>query len=372
MKRIAGFIFLWLVTIGLVACGEPEIIQNSDALEINSDYDLISMCTVKEGYEASIKEDNIDISKIGTYDVVFSITKNNKTKEKAFKFTVSDSIAPTVEASDAKVKLNASDYDLSEFIIVSDNSKETIVPEFDYSKLDVSKAGTYNVPYTVKDSSGNENKGELSVEVQAYRTTYTLAEMNKKIQELIDEKYSEVFSYDVDKYDDKMSINFKNEYMGTTDMTADYFVGYYPYIMTSNIGGKGALLIGTEFFYVSSNFLDYYIKSKVPVIILAEDGSKITFNMPVLKTWQEQRLYSTLMYFVFNRDGDKCSDKDIDEIYNLFKKANLTFRINSPNNNSVYPQGSLDEAYVNSLITMIDFYRDVEEELDWKPSANYE
>ncbi len=46
--------------------------------------------------------------------------------------------------------------------------------------------------------------------------------------------------------------------------------------------------------------------------------------------------------------------------------------MDSKNNKGICPEGSFDQKYTNAVIQMIEFYRDVEEQLDWKPSANYQ
>lgn len=57
------------------------------------------MCNVKEGYDVTIKKDNIDISKTGDYDVVIDVSKNGKNNEQILKFKVQDTQAPKVESS---------------------------------------------------------------------------------------------------------------------------------------------------------------------------------------------------------------------------------------------------------------------------------
>ena len=342
MKKVISVMVLFLSISCLVACGSKGVSQNKETVEINSGDDILSLFTFEDGYSGTIKSSDIDHSKLGKYNVTVAVEHSGNIKDYNFNVEVVDTTKPEVEVSEAKVKLNSTDYNLAEFIKVNDNSKENIIPSFDTSGLDTSKAGSYNVNYSVKDSSGNETTGELKVLVQSYTTTYSLTEMNEKIKNIIDSKYSEVFTYSIDSYTDKMSISFNNSgSLGNEFSTSTmYMTYYYPYMNVSEREGHGCLVLGTTFIYSSGNFLD--------------------------------NLYETYFYFIFNRVDNTYTDENIDTIYDLFKSGDLTFRMDSKNIKGIYPEGSFSEEYANAVIQMIDFYRDVEEQLDWKPSANYQ
>lgn len=373
MKKVISVMVLFLSISCLVACGSKGVSQNKETVEINSGDDILSLFTFEDGYSGTIKSSDIDHSKLGKYNVTVAVEHSGNIKDYNFNVEVVDTTKPEVEVSEAKVKLNSTDYNLAEFIKVNDNSKENIIPSFDTSGLDTSKAGSYNVNYSVKDSSGNETTGELKVLVQSYTTTYSLTEMNEKIKNIIDSKYSEVFTYSIDSYTDKMSISFNNSgSLGNEFSTSTmYMTYYYPYMNVSEREGHGCLVLGTTFIYSSGNFLDYYY-SNVPLIALASNGEKWTFKLMPSKTNKDENLYETYFYFIFNRIDNTYADENIDTIYDLFKSGDLTFRMDSKNIKGIYPEGSFSEEYANAVIQMIDFYRDVEEQLDWKPSANYQ
>ena len=373
MKKFILSIVLFLSMSCLMACGSKGISQSNKTVEINSDYDILSLFTFEDGYSGTIKSSDIDNSKLGKYNVTVAVEHGGNTKDYNFNVEVVDTTKPEVEVSEAKVKLNSTDYNLAEFVKVNDNSKEELTPIFDTSGLDTSKAGSYNVNYSVKDSSGNETTGELKVVVQSYNTTYSLTEMTQKIKDIIDSKYSGVFEYYVDPYTDRMSISFVDDISGTNEFNTStmYMTYYYPYMNVVEREGHGCLVLGTTFIYTSGNFIDYYY-SNVPLIALASNGARFTFDLIPNKNNNYQSLYETYFYFIFNRVDNTYTDENIDTVYNLFKNGSLTFKMDSKNNKGICPEGSFDEKYTNAVIQMIDFYRDVEEQLDWKPSANYQ
>lgn len=349
-KKLLLFNIIAINFILLTACN-TGVAQKSDKIEINSDYDILSMCNVKEGYDVTIKKDNIDISKTGDYDVVIDVSKNGKNNEQTLKFKVQDTQAPKVESSSARVKINATEDDLKKYVKVTDNSKEEIEPVFDMSKVDTTKPGEYSVPYTVKDSAGNKTDDVLKIEVTNYQTTYSLTDMNEQIKKLIDEKYSDVFTYYVDKY--------------------KYQIYVYPYMKTCERNDYGMLLMGITFDYYSGNFLDYY-KQKMPVIFLNSEGNKMTYDFLVKKTDNKDSVNITNAYFILNKkDENTYSDDNVDNIYNLFSVSGMSYRINKTNSKKIYPEGTISDEFSQVICKMIDFYKDVEDVLDWKPEANY-
>ena len=131
MKKVVLVLALFLSISCFMACGSKGISQNSKTVEINSDCDVLSLFTFEDGYSGTINSSNIDISKLGAYNVTVAVEHGGKFKEYNFNVEVVDTTKPEVEVSEAKVKLNSTDYTLEDFIKVSDNSKENIVPSFD-------------------------------------------------------------------------------------------------------------------------------------------------------------------------------------------------------------------------------------------------
>jgi lipoprotein-anchoring transpeptidase ErfK/SrfK len=111
---------------------------------------------------------NVNINKIGTYEVVYRLDFLKYSKTLKRQITIRDTIIPvihidcntkqyiTVNSKFNKCKVTASDNydnDITDKIIVEDN-------------LDTSKAGDYEIKYTVSDSSNNKTSSSIKVYVR--------------------------------------------------------------------------------------------------------------------------------------------------------------------------------------------------------------
>ena len=85
MKKMLSLLMLISIFVFLIGC-TPEIIQNEIHIEAGEEYNLKNMVEVEEGNEIKIKQDNIDNSTIGVYDVVFLIDKKGKEYELILSF----------------------------------------------------------------------------------------------------------------------------------------------------------------------------------------------------------------------------------------------------------------------------------------------
>lgn len=172
-RRLIGIIAL--ITLYCTGCG-ASISQSEKNVELNGNYNLISMFSVDDGYELSVKEDKIDISKIGTYSVLINATKGKRTTSKDFEITVEDTTAPVIKIENTNITIEQDDnnIDLSTYVSISDNSKEKITPEFDYNMIDIKSPGEYIVPFSATDPSGNKSTGEIKVTVEEKLQDYEL------------------------------------------------------------------------------------------------------------------------------------------------------------------------------------------------------
>lgn len=68
MKKIISVMVLFLASLSLMSCGSKGISQNNEMVEINSDYDILSLFTFEDGYSGTIKSSDIDNSKLGKYN----------------------------------------------------------------------------------------------------------------------------------------------------------------------------------------------------------------------------------------------------------------------------------------------------------------
>ena len=110
----------------------------------------------------------------------------------------------------------------------------------------------------------------------------------------------------------------------------------------------------------------------MPVIFLNSEGNKMTYDFLVKKTDDKDNINITNTYFILNKkDENTYSDYNVDNIYNLFSVSGMSYRINKTNSKKIYPEGTISDEFSQGICKMIDFYKDVEEVLDWKPEANY-
>lgn len=143
-KKVISVIVLFLSISCLMACGSKGISQNNEIVEINSDSDILSLFTFEDGYSGTIKSSDIDYSKLGKYNVTVAVRHGENIKDYNFNVEVVDRTKPEVETLEAKVKLNSTDYNLAEFIKVSDNSKEDLI-SFDKKDKNDGNDGFYNI-----------------------------------------------------------------------------------------------------------------------------------------------------------------------------------------------------------------------------------
>ena len=112
-----------------------------------------------------ITTNNVDTSKLGTYEVVYQIQKIQKKRT----VKVVDKEKPTIKLSDKakKYHIKNTNIDLSTFVEVSDNYDTDMTDKVIItSDFDSKKSGVYNIKYTVSDSSNNESSIETTINVQ--------------------------------------------------------------------------------------------------------------------------------------------------------------------------------------------------------------
>lgn len=115
-----------------------------------------------------------DFSKEGTQDVeiVLEDEGNNKTNYKTKLTVKKDTEAPTfVGVSDIQVYIGET-VSYKKNVTVEDNKDENLTFTVDNSKVNLSKAGTYEVTYTSKDTAGNEASKTIKVVVKEKPANY--------------------------------------------------------------------------------------------------------------------------------------------------------------------------------------------------------
>src|SRR5574344_1979962 len=153
-------------------------------LEINTDY-------VEPGYSAKDLDDNkitsnvevtnnIDKTKLGSYNVTYEVTIGGLTKTKIRKVNVVDTIKPVISIIGSDT-IN-SEIDVFNFmtgVTITDNSGETIIPKIK-SNLSIGINGIYEVLYIATDSSGNTNSRKRVITIDTVDPTVKVSVRMKK------------------------------------------------------------------------------------------------------------------------------------------------------------------------------------------------
>lgn len=111
---------------------------------------------------------NIDVTKLGEQSVKYVCSKWNFKKEKTVKYNVIDISAPTLTLNgDEEINIfQNSEYKEEGCKVVDDYDGDISDRVTIEGNVDVTKIGTYELTYTVKDSSGNESKKKRKVNVK--------------------------------------------------------------------------------------------------------------------------------------------------------------------------------------------------------------
>ena len=178
---------------------------------------------------------NININKLGTYEITYSLKYLNYSKTLKRIVTVIDDEAPTLE-------VNCND---EQYLVIKDNFKKCEVKAEDNydnnltekiivdSNLDNNKVGDYTIKYTVTDSSNNSSSKEIKVHV---RNKFDLTYVNVSIakQRLDYYEYNKIvlttpITSGKNNYTKTGTFKIRNKVRNTTLKGEDYvsFVKYW-------------------------------------------------------------------------------------------------------------------------------------------------
>ena len=118
----AGFYyFTWMPRLELI---NKEVEADKEAT-LN---DIVTLKNAKDKYTFSAKKSDINLGKCGEYTAIYTIKKNGEDyKEKEIKFSVIDTTKPVISGESViKVVKDSSDFDISKYVTVSDNSTDDI------------------------------------------------------------------------------------------------------------------------------------------------------------------------------------------------------------------------------------------------------
>lgn len=224
MKKIfmLGIIFC-LSNILLTGCGKglaDQVTQNENKVKVGSNINIVDLFTCEDGISIGFNNANsFNPNKIGSYSLEATITDGDEEVKKTYIVEVYDDEAPKLVIKDKNIVIYENDkLDAKKFVSCTDNSGEPIDIDVNDSKVDISKAGEYEISYSASDSSGNRAEAMAKVHV---KKAFTYKKLKSLLETILKKKqYSKlkIKGYKSDKavtidFDKGMSISKKKGYV---------------------------------------------------------------------------------------------------------------------------------------------------------------
>ena len=126
---------------------------------------------------------DVNVSKLGTYTLkVKAIDSSQNIAEKAFDVEVTDQMAPQIMIKPQIAYLHE-EFDALENVQAMDDIDGDCTKDIQVSgEVNVQKAGTYYLTYTVQDQAGNQTKVKQEVVVKEKETSYRIADVPMVLQ----------------------------------------------------------------------------------------------------------------------------------------------------------------------------------------------
>ena len=157
-----------LVLVGIFVNSKKMSIKYNTKVEVSLNQKIYNTDNVKSLKNGTIltKKKRIDTASIGKKEVTIKV-KDYFKRIKKFKYTVTikDDESPVIQYNKELETEAGTEIDLLKDVVVTDNSKEEIVPTVE-GEYDFNKAGEYKLFYTAVDSSKNEKKEEFILRVK--------------------------------------------------------------------------------------------------------------------------------------------------------------------------------------------------------------
>lgn len=151
-----------------------------NTVQVNQNYEEMGATVLIDGEdhsdEITIDKSNLDLTKVGTYHVVYTYTRNiNQIKTLYRTINVIDTEAPTIKTLGESVyTMLVNDKYQEPGVLVTDNSNENLLDKVEIeNNINTKVPGIYQIKYTVKDSSGNESTTYRTVQVKNTYVTNT-------------------------------------------------------------------------------------------------------------------------------------------------------------------------------------------------------
>jgi len=161
-NKLVVFIMLLILSILIVGCNATEddvkfyLNESIDTVEVNSEYEDPGSTAIVFGLKrkTEVIENTVDITKIGTYYILYSFSSQEITLKLTRIVTVIDETPPSVSLNPGIDTINLGDTWIDASVTIDDNSNEDVTISTTGS-VNTSIKGVYEIVYTVTDSSNN-------------------------------------------------------------------------------------------------------------------------------------------------------------------------------------------------------------------------
>ena len=177
---ISALLFFVIVRAFVVHNFEFDMViigNTTTSIEVGEEYNDLGFMFLPERddlVDVVVINNNVDTTKVGEYEVSYTLNLTNRKIQKVRKVIVKDSMPPILKIDASPDVYTVKNVELLyPTCTATDNydgdisDKITISSDVDYGKV-----GVYQVVYSVKDSSGNETKETINLHVEETKKAY--------------------------------------------------------------------------------------------------------------------------------------------------------------------------------------------------------
>lgn len=157
MKKYLLITLLLLMLAGCETSASITLNPGLDIIEAGSQWEDSGCFVTVDNQEVTMNKvtDDIDSNTPGIYTVYYGISVEGKNYSCTRHVTIIDTTSPTITLLPGKDTLYVGETWVDADIQYTDNADGTLTKTVDTSALDTTQAGTYQIIYSVTDSSGN-------------------------------------------------------------------------------------------------------------------------------------------------------------------------------------------------------------------------
>ncbi len=310
----AIFIFVLFVFMFQKSEYKSFIINENLSFEYYSSVSLKDIVSTRN-IEIINKDELLDTRSLGKKEVLIKYN-DGKLKEKTITYNIVDNTKPLIIASNTKVIKIGSNESLTKGIICGDNYDKNIECKIsgDYN---INRAGTYNLKYTLTDSSNNYFEKEFTLKVVSSIDSNNYSPSSYKISNLIKNHKNDNTMIGIDVSDWQGTIDWnkvKNDGVEFAIIRIGYghfnnkliFDSKYKYNLEN--AKKVGIKVGLYFYSYATNEND--AKNQAKWIIESLNGEKL--DLPIAFDWESWSKFNS--YNISFTDLNNTAESFINEI----------------------------------------------------------